>query len=114
MADGLKLAAEAERGARAKSPSTYVQLCAKLGPLLDTKAVAYGDSAANAGRMLELLYPKGVATHQYRDALLVVRILDKLSRIAQRGADGKDKGGESPWQDIAGYGVIGWKLDEAP
>jgi hypothetical protein len=41
-----------------------------------------------------------------------VRCLDKFSRIAQRWEDGKDLGGESPWKDIAGYGLLGWQKDD--
>jgi len=42
----------------------------------------------------------------------VVRVIDKLFRIAQRGVDGKDLGGESPWRDVTGYGILGAARDE--
>ena len=84
----------------------------KLGQLVDSKQKQYGQSAQSSGGIMRILYPKGVRPDQYNDALLVVRVLDKLSRIAQRGADGQDLGGESPWQDIAGYGLLGAKMDD--
>jgi hypothetical protein len=83
-----------------------------LGELVESKQVQYGDSAGRAGRIIEILYPDGIKPYQYDDALLMVRVLDKLSRIAQRGTDGKDLGGESPWKDIAGYGLLGAVKDE--
>lgn len=87
------------------------ELGVKIGKLVQAKNLAYGNSAGNAGAIMRILYPNGVQPHQYDDALLVVRVLDKLSRIAQRGADGKDKGGESPWSDLAGYSILGWAAD---
>ena len=35
--------------------------------------------------------------------LAVTRVVDKLFRIANR----RDAFGENPWQDIAGYGILG-------
>lgn len=93
---------------------SFEEMGAELGKLVASKNVQYGDSGARAGEIFAVLYPQGIQPHQYRDALLMVRVLDKLSRIAQRGTDGKDLGGESPWMDLAGYGLIGWKMDKGP
>lgn len=75
----------------------------ELGELVAAKGEAYGDSVTRSQAILRTLYPGGILPHQYRDALLVVRILDKLSRIAT------DPGAfdEDPWADIAGYGMLG-------
>jgi hypothetical protein len=89
----------------------FVELGRELGELVAAKNRCYGDSAGKSGRMLAQLYPDGVKPWQMRDALLVTRVLDKLSRIAQRGLDGQDLGGESPWRDIAGYGLLGSQAD---
>lgn len=88
----------------------YTKLAAALGKLITEKQRQYGNSVTKSAEILKLLYPQGVAVHQYGDVLLVVRVLDKLSRISQRGADGKDN--ESPWQDIGGYGLLGWQKDK--
>ena len=53
--------------------------------------------------MLRILYPSGVSPDQYDDLLAVARIVDKLFRIANQ----KDAFGESPYRDIAGYGLLG-------
>lgn len=79
-----------------------------LGELLIIKNEAYGDSAKKASDILRVLYPDGVTPDQYSDMLLVVRVLDKLSRVAHR----KDALGENPWQDIAGYGMLGVLLGQ--
>ena len=74
----------------------------ELGKLTGEKNAAYGDSFARSGQIMAILYPNGIGTAQMRDALGVVRVLDKLFRIATR----KDAFGESPWRDIAGYGIV--------
>jgi len=80
----------------------------KIGKLVDEKNEAYGDSFNQSGKILEALYPEGVTPNQYRDMLAVVRVIDKLFRIANK----KDAFGESPWRDIAGYALLGQKEGE--
>lgn len=81
---------------------SYAALGQRIGQLVDEKQAAYGDSMSAAPRILEVLYPDGVRPDQYADLLAVVRVLDKLKRIATAN----DPFGESPWQDIAGYGLL--------
>ena len=85
----------------------YEKLGCEIGRLVDEKQKAYGDSFGNAGRVLKILYPNGIPVEQYDRMMAVVRILDKLFRIAT------DKGafGENPFSDIAGYGLLGSQLD---
>lgn len=90
----------------------YRRIADELGKLVEEKQVAYGDSAGRAGKIIAILYPTGIRLDQYDDALLIVRILDKLSRISQRRPDGQDRMGESPFRDIAGYGILGAAKDE--
>lgn len=87
----------------------YAEMGKLLGELTQMKNAAYGDSFDKSGAILELLYPHGIHPAQYRDALAIVRVIDKLFRIATR----KDAFGESPWKDIAGYGILGAVADEA-
>lgn len=84
-------------------------LADQLGQLVSEKNAAYGDSAKTSGDILRLLYPRGIRPDQYDNALLVVRVLDKLSRIAHHGS--QDPMGEEPWKDIAGYGLLGWRMN---
>lgn len=80
----------------------------RIGKLVDEKNEAYGDSFNQSGKILEVLYPEGVTPNQYRDMLAVVRVIDKLFRIASK----KDAFGESPWRDIAGYALLGQEEGE--
>lgn len=115
MWDELEEQAESEgfreRDTRPDEPS-YPARGKALGELVEAKQRQYGRAADKTTEVLKLLYPEGIQRHHYRDALLMVRVIDKLSRIAQRGPDGQDLGGESPWQDIAGYGLLGQAMDE--
>ncbi len=84
--------------------STFEQLGTEIGQLVAKKNQAYGDAAAKTARILAILYPNGIPVEKYSDALLVVRVLDKFSRIA----DGDKKAfEENPWRDVAGYGLLG-------
>ena len=79
----------------------FITLAEQVGTLVAQKNIAYGDSFRRSGEILAILYPEGVATGQYEDMLGVVRIIDKLFRIANGDHT------EDPWQDIAGYGILG-------
>lgn len=91
-----------------KTPGKYEALGSALGKMLEEKQAAYGDSFGHSGEVMSILYPSGVHPSQYGDALTVVRVIDKLFRIAnQKGAFG-----ESPWRDIAGYAILAAERDE--
>lgn len=92
-------------------PTDYPTMGSRLGELVAEKSRAYGDSAGKSAALLSTLYPDGIPPGAFRDALLVVRVLDKLCRIANRGEGRRDPGGESPWCDVAGYGLIGVRQD---
>ena len=81
----------------------YEQTAEEIGKLVSEKNTAYGSSFAESHKILEVLYPNGIAPHQFTDALGIIRVIDKLFRIATK----KDAFGESPWRDIAGYGILG-------
>ena len=89
-------------------PFTFENLAREIGRLTDEKQEAYGDSFNKAGQVMRVLYPDGIKPEQYDDALAVVRVIDKLFRIATK----KDAFGESPWRDIGGYSLLGAARDE--
>jgi hypothetical protein len=74
-----------------------------LGKLVAEKNAAYGDSVAFSEFLMKELYPHGISPEQYKDALLIVRISDKLKRVANN----KGAFEENPFLDIAGYGLRG-------
>ena len=76
-----------------------------LGKLLGEKRAAYGDAYGKSGAILAMLYPDGIPVSAMTDALGLVRIIDKMFRIAN-AAGGQDRMGEDPWLDIAGYGLL--------
>lgn len=86
---------------------TFEQIADDIASLVTEKQAAYGDSFGRAGEILKLLYPNGIHPDQYTDALALVRVIDKLFRIATD----KDAFGESPWKDIVGYGLLGVRND---
>jgi dihydrofolate reductase len=86
----------------------YEELGRSVGALVDVKNEAYGSAFDDAGEFLKLLYPNGIQPSQYSDALAVVRIFDKMKRIATD----RDALGESPYRDIAGYGLLGLRRVE--
>ena len=85
----------------------YKELAEQIGNLVEEKNAAYGNSFDQAGDFLRLLYPNGIPPESYGDMLCVVRIFDKLKRIATR----KDAFSESPYGDIIGYGLLGLNKD---
>ena len=87
---------------------SYESLGKEVGALVDRKQKEYGDSFGRSFSILETLFPDGIRVEQYRDVLLIVRIIDKLFRIATR-ASGDE---ENPAKDIAGYGLLGCGLDK--
>ena len=80
----------------------FARLGLDIGKLVAEKQVAYGDSFSKAGDIMKVLYPNGISNDQLHDALTVIRVIDKLFRIATK----KDAFGESPWRDIVGYGLL--------
>lgn len=83
--------------------SEYEIIGQNVGKLVAEKNAKYGDSFHRSGDVLRILYPNGIKPDQFDDALCVVRIVDKLFRVATD----RDALGESPYRDIAGYGILG-------
>ena len=88
----------------AKPASGFVGIGEEIGNLLDEKAKAYKDSYGAVENKLSKLWPDGIPRGSYKDLLFVIRITEKLARIAAN--PDRDPGGESPWADIAGYAIL--------
>ncbi len=80
----------------------FMTLATELGKLLAEKNFAYGDAFSKTTQILTLLYPQGIKVEQFKDVHVLVRMLDKMSRIAQDN----DPMGESPYKDLAGYAIL--------
>jgi hypothetical protein len=86
---------------------TYAEIAAEIGALVESKQAACGDSFGRSGQVMRILYPDGIRPDQMDDALAVVRVIDKLFRIANK----KDAFGESPWRDLCGYSLLSLSRD---
>ena len=88
--------------------ANFEEIGLRVGKLVAEKNVAYADSFVRCGDIMKIIYPDGIRADQMTEALLVLRIVDKLCRVASRNS----AFGESPFFDIAGYGICGVSLDE--
>jgi len=82
--------------------SDYHTIAQEIADLLEVKQSQYGNSVGTAPAILALLYPDGVRVEQYADLLTVVRMLDKLKRVATAAADDP----EDAWLDLCGYTLL--------
>lgn len=80
----------------------FNDIAAEVGALVTEKNAAYGDSFSRSNEVISILYPEGIKPEQYEDFLTVIRVIDKLFRIATR----KGAFGESPWMDVMGYALL--------
>ncbi len=80
----------------------YKKIALEVANLVIEKQKAYGDSFGKSGDILRILYPNGINPDQYDDMLTIVRIIDKLFRIA----NDKKAFGENPYKDINGYSLL--------
>jgi len=90
-----------------------VQVCNEVGTevtrLIMKKRERYGRNLRLTSQFLEILFPEGIPVTAYRYMGVVVRILDKLVRWANNmrseAAGHTVMDDESPFADIAGYGL---------
>ncbi len=87
---------------------SFSEIGSEIGKLVEEKNKAYGSSFEKSEQIVKVLYPEGVKPEQYSDLLAILRILDKMFRIATR----KDAFGENPFEDIVGYGILGVHKDQ--
>lgn len=80
----------------------YFEAAMDVAEVVRDKQAAYGDAFGQSGKLLEVIYPNGIPVDKLDDALTIVRIVDKLFRIANQ----KAAFGESPYKDICGYCLL--------
>jgi hypothetical protein len=85
----------------------WAELFGEVAKLVDMSNAAYGDSTEKSAEILAILWPDGVPVDRMHDFRCMVSIIDKLSRIATD----KDAFRESPFRDIAGYAMLGYRHD---
>lgn len=95
---------------------SFEQMGQKIGSLVDEKQKAYGNSVDSSFQVMKIYmarYKNADGTYTIPEELLqhimlMVRIMDKQSRIFSNPKG--DLMGESPYQDILGYGMLGTKM----
>lgn len=95
-------------GKRKSRISKFEHIGLEIGALVTEKNAAYGSAFEKAGDILQILFPNGVPPEKFTDMLAMVRVIDKLFRIATS----KRAFGESPWRDICGYSILEVEKDE--
>jgi hypothetical protein len=90
----------------------YVGLTGTIHTIVKNRK--YGDAVRKTVEILRVLYPEGIRPDQYSDLLLLVRVQDKMVRIASYTPERRKKDDESPWADIRGYGTLGEEKDLDP
>jgi hypothetical protein len=80
----------------------FESIATSIGKLVASKNKSYGNSFQESGKIIEMLYPNGIPVEKYTSVLALIRIIDKLYRIATQ----PDFNGEDAWRDIAGYAIL--------
>lgn len=86
----------------------FHKIAEEVAELVKTKNKAYGNSFHETAVIFSILYPCGISTEEMPNALFLIRIWDKMKRIATN----KDALGESPYKDIIGYALLALERDE--
>jgi hypothetical protein len=98
---------------RGDKSMSFEQMGKDLGSLVDLKQAAYGDSVSSSYEVMQAfmkrykteegmyLIPEELLKH----IMLMVRIIDKQNRIFTNPV--QDLMDESPYYDLAGYGLLG-------
>ena len=85
---------------------SFTELANGIGKLVEEKNKAYGSAFDRAGDFLRVLYPEGIKPDQYKDMLCIVRVFDKLMRIAT-SYEGTEEKKVQAYSDLSGYGLLG-------
>ena len=85
---------------------SFIELASDIGKLVEEKNKAYGSAFDRAGDFLKILYPEGIKPDQYKDMLCIIRVFDKLMRIATAYEGTEEKKVEA-YSDLSGYGLLG-------
>ena len=90
--------------------SNFEEIAAGIGRLVTEKNAAYGNSFEESGKILRILYPNGISISDYDNLLALVRIIDKIFRIAKN----EDSFNGDSWADICGYALLMVARKEPP
>ena len=63
----------------------------------------YGNAFRKVSEILSVLFPNGITPDKYDDVALLIRVLDKICRIANTNDEEVKK---DAWLDICGYALL--------
>lgn len=86
------------------SKLALIQMLEFVAQEVSEKNIKYGDSFYLCPRFLLWLYPSGISADKLVNAIFIIRILDKISRLAV-SAEGDE---EDPLKDILGYSMLAY------
>lgn len=87
-----------------KHQKIFFELGEKLVTKVAQKNSDYGSAFEQIEKILTVLYPNGIPKHQYGNASLFVRMLDKMCRLANESSKFFN---EDAWDDFMGYSFLG-------
>lgn len=81
---------------------SYAEIGKEIGELVQDRNKNYGNSFQQSGDIMRILFPNGIPPEKYTVVLALVRIIDKIFRLATN----PNYNGENCWQDMAGYCIL--------
>ena len=95
-----------------KNNPQFEKIATEIGKLVAVKNINYGDSFSHTGEIMKFLFPDGIPIEKYEVFLALVRIMDKIFRLATN----PNYNNENAWADIAGYCVLmlGYEEQKGP
>lgn len=95
-----------------KDSPKFEEIATEIGKLVAVKNINYGDSFSHTGEIMKFLFPDGIPIEKYEVFLALVRIMDKIFRLATN----PNYNNENAWADIAGYCVLmlGYETQKKP
>ena len=84
-------------------PAELEVIARDVAGIVREKNRGYGSAFQKVSHILSILFPNGIPTSKYHDVAILIRVLDKICRIAT--ANDKDVKKDA-WLDIVGYGFL--------
>lgn len=89
---------------------SFKDIAVETAEILEIKNRAYGNSFNKTSEFLKLLFPDGVVDDQYCHLMYIIRVLDKIGRIANSSLLPPEEGIIDAYKDINGYTTLMLKM----
>ena len=78
------------------------EILGEVASIVEEKDKAYGGAVDEVGKFLKILFPNGILPEQFDDLTFILRIFDKLKRMARD----PNSLNEDTCQDLIGYASL--------